>query len=640
MLWGGVASLLLAGCAVERPVIRPQDSCYFSVVQEDGAWWFVDGAGRRLLSLGVNAVFAKEINYLSGGAPYERAYDGPAQFAGDRAAWMADTAGRLKAWGFTMLGAWCEGGLAASGGLPETRCAWLGGYRSSPDMRLVDVWDPAYAGLIEQHAREQIAPHAADASIVGFFVNNELPWYGAHGWPSGTRDSLVARYMDLPAEAPGKQRLAGFLEAFYATNWTALARDWRIDAQGFAEVPAVRSIAPRDPRHLLAVEAWAGEVAERYFQLTDDALRRHAPRHLNLGARFAGRPYAPVLAACARHVDVVSLNDYAPGGQFNERVMDAIAALVQKPILITEMSWRATENQSGCPNDGGAPVTVATQKDRAEAFRRYTEAALGRPYVVGYHWFCWADQPPGGRFDGEDSNYGMVDIEGAPYVLLTEAMREVNQRAPSLHAAGSSLVPQPEPEVLSAYRVPALSPGPPATERVCLSMDGARAQAWSDASFPASVHVGGAEGRLGIRLADVRGWGGGLTLPPPEGAVLLEDGSYALSGARWLKVDVEAPEGLRFRVVLNESGVAPPGAQAYHGLGGADGESYVSEEQVAQAGRHQYEVHLQSLALNLAHGNGRGNHVIDLGFVRNVDVLFAAGQADAEAVLHACCFAP
>ena len=54
---------------------------------------------------------------------------------------------------------------------------------------------------------------------------------------------------------------------------------------------------------------------------------------------------------------------------------------------------------------------MATQAERADAFRRYATAALRHPSIVGYHWFEHADQPAEGRFDGENSNFGTVTIE-------------------------------------------------------------------------------------------------------------------------------------------------------------------------------------------------------------------------------------
>jgi agarase len=56
------------------------------------------------------------------------------------------------------------------------------------------------------------------------------------------------------------------------------------------------------------------------------------------------------------------------------------------------------------------------------------------PFVVGAHWFEYADEPAEGRFDGENSNYGLVNIRDEPYEVFIAAVRETNRKAYSIHA--------------------------------------------------------------------------------------------------------------------------------------------------------------------------------------------------------------
>jgi hypothetical protein len=52
------------------------------------------------------------------------------------------------------------------------------------------------------------------------------------------------------------------------------------------------------------------------------------------------------------------------------------------------------------------------------------------PRVVGLHWFQFTDQPYLGRaLDGENSNYGVVDVNDESYFTLAERMRVVNGEA-------------------------------------------------------------------------------------------------------------------------------------------------------------------------------------------------------------------
>jgi hypothetical protein len=49
------------------------------------------------------------------------------------------------------------------------------------------------------------------------------------------------------------------------------------------------------------------------------------------------------------------------------------------------------------------------------------------PEILGAHWFQWADHPKGGRGDGEDYNFGLVDIEDHPYESLIEGLARANR---------------------------------------------------------------------------------------------------------------------------------------------------------------------------------------------------------------------
>ena len=51
------------------------------------------------------------------------------------------------------------------------------------------------------------------------------------------------------------------------------------------------------------------------------------------------------------------------------------------------------------------------QTERAAAFSAYAKKMLAdQHYVVGYHWWQWADEPATGRWpDGEDSNCKLIN---------------------------------------------------------------------------------------------------------------------------------------------------------------------------------------------------------------------------------------
>src|SRR5262249_18321396 len=104
-----------------------------------------------------------------------------------------------------------------------------------------------------------------------------------------------------------------------------------------------------------------------------------------------------------------------------------------KPVLISEWFFAANENRSGNRNNGHL-MTVATQAERASGAAAATINFAAVPEIVGAHWFQYADHPRGGRADGEDYDFGLVDIDDQPYDELVAELARANRAAPQLHA--------------------------------------------------------------------------------------------------------------------------------------------------------------------------------------------------------------
>lgn len=175
-------------------------------------------------------------------------------------------------------------------------------------------------------------------------------------------------------------------------------------------------------------------VAEQYFKVCRSAIRKFDQNHLILGCRYAGYAPAEVVEGMKDQVDVVSYNNYdrLPPKDRLEKLYE----IVGKPIMITEFSFKAMD--SGLPNTKGAGKPVESQKDRADNFAKYVETLLTMPFAVGYHWFEYADEPAEGRFDGENSNYGLVNIKDNPWQILIEKMTEVNGDIERIHHRSST----------------------------------------------------------------------------------------------------------------------------------------------------------------------------------------------------------
>ena len=119
-------------------------------------------------------------------------------------------------------------------------------------------------------------------------------------------------------------------------------------------------------------------------------------------------------------------------------------------MLIGEFYMSARENRSGNKNSRGVYPVVVTQKERAAGFRNTLQGLLKSPYIIGADWFQYYDEPTHGRFDGENFNFGLVDIHDRPYPALTTI-------ASSLDLAGMKRQParaRPDASPLRLSRFP------------------------------------------------------------------------------------------------------------------------------------------------------------------------------------------
>jgi len=435
--WGGIADESFRG------------SGFFRVDERNGVFWLVDPDGGRFLSKGVNTVrFDQDHLRNTDRVPYA---DTCREKYGSQHIWRAAAANRLAGWKFNTLGCWSDELVSGAGAslLATAPTSELGASfkRHRREQIFPDVFDPEFSAHIRESANHNCTKRRKDPGLLGTFIDNELYW--SPDWRGA--DELLTLFLNLPSHRPGRVAAIARLQAHYRefsefnAVWRTPARSWEeLGAIGHVEAPFFR-MPPGGLNDALETKANLGNpiraafsadcdafvavVAEQYFDLCVSAIRAADPNHLVIGSRFGYQPQPSVIAAAGRYLDVISFNCY----DFDASpVIDAYAAS-GKPCLISEFSFRGDD--AGLPNTHGAGPRVASQVERAQCFERYVTSALRKPAVVGYHWFEHADQPAEGRFDGEDSNFGLVTIEDNAYAALTETMTRVNAAAEKIHAA-------------------------------------------------------------------------------------------------------------------------------------------------------------------------------------------------------------
>ena len=394
---------------------------FFRVEEIGGRWWFITPEGHPFFSTGVNVVNMSGTATKAGRHYYREAAE--AKYA-TREAWAEAQHKRLIDWGWNTIGAWSDWN-AFRDKMPYTFILYMGdrNWEGGPKG---DPFDPAFRESCRAAFEQELAPLKEDPYLLGVFLSNEMKW-----GPDHRGYHLLDDFMKKPAAAAGKVRLIAFLEERYETI-DALKEDFRTPAQTWDALAKETYLTSRTTPAALETQLdWSADVAEAFFKTTNEEFRRVDPNHLNLGVRSISQ-FTPrrVIEVAGRHVDVMSINFYEMRGRFEEvlqslspdylPVDDCLAAHYKygrRPILISEWGYRAAD--VGLPNSW-PPIypTLATQKDRAEAYEADFRRDLAAPYIIGQHWFLFADQPPEGRFDGEDNNFGLVNEKDEPYEEL------------------------------------------------------------------------------------------------------------------------------------------------------------------------------------------------------------------------------
>ena len=393
-------------------------------------WLAIGAEGRTQPLLGVDFVRwdGMPCERMGWRRPYEE--HNAASYA-SRKEWEDETIARLKSWGFNMLGANCDDSLRHKGlshtiflNMSEGFCTgdddrWISRYANVPNTALPNVFHPDFAAHCDTVAREMCAANRGDADLLGYYIDNELVWQGSRGEPLDT--GLFDTVRGKRERHSARLALLTFLRK-----------------EGVADFVAYDALPPERRKHLKT--SFTEFFAERYFSVTTEAIRRYDPSHLILGCRFAGMDGAPpeVWKMAGRFCDVITFNCYpwadldrnvvldAKGGVPVAKRFAAIHELTGRPLLISEWSFPALD--AGCPCRNGAGQRFKTQAERVQASELFARTMLAQPFVLGYSFFMWIDQPALGTNgdNPEDSNYGLVSEKGVPYAGLTDMFRRLH----------------------------------------------------------------------------------------------------------------------------------------------------------------------------------------------------------------------
>ncbi|MDD4101093.1 MAG: hypothetical protein PHU80_00485 [Kiritimatiellae bacterium] len=432
--------------------IRDKATGFFRVIKKpDGRWWTIDPLGRGVVLLGVDHVsfhghWCEKLGYAPHGKKNLVKYP-------DKSVWEEETLGRLQKWGFNMLGAGCDHQLQYRGlihtvfiNIGDSFTRLEGDYQITPNENrpcsaFPNVFHPDFEDYCRFRARQYCAPNRDDPWLFGYFIDNELAWWGRGELQTGLFDAVMQKTADHTA----KLALRDFLAKHSGNNLETFNKLWDTDLKSFDALLALDRLPSENEPQRAAKYNFLRLVADRYFSLASKAIRDVDPNHLVLGARFAGTGGAApaVWEVSGQYCEVVTFNFYPMAdlgkgvvynhfGKTSEPVTTHFEKYynhVRRPMLITEWSFPALD--AGLPSVHGAGQRFRTQAERTAATSLFARTMLSMPFLLGYDYFMWVDEPELGISSDfpEDSNYGLINEDGVPYQLLTEMFTELHREA-------------------------------------------------------------------------------------------------------------------------------------------------------------------------------------------------------------------
>ena len=423
---------------------RLEATGHFYPVKRGGVWWLVDPEGYLFWSHGSNCVrpnsgdtptsdrehYFAELpfdafkgrgswavhGYYVGKTPYDT-YNFTAsnlrlKYGEDWQRHFAETSHkRFHAWGMNTIANWSDPAVYRLGKTPYTTTlnssgpviAGSEGYWG----QFRDPFHPDFRrNMATTMSRQQQT--ANDPWCIGYFVDNELGW--------GNETSLATAALVSPATQPAKVAVVDMLRKKYETiekfntAWETNHADWNALLTSTTAPNASNAAVTADLREGYTL------IAEEYFKVIREELKRVAPNKIYFGCRFAWVNDRAVRAA-DKYCEVLSFNLY----QYDLSDFK-LPEGVDKGFIIGEFHFGALDR--GMLHTGLCPV--ANQEERAAAYEKYVRSALEHPHIVGTHWFLFGDQATTGRGgDGENYQIGLVDICDTPYPETIEAVKRI-----------------------------------------------------------------------------------------------------------------------------------------------------------------------------------------------------------------------
>jgi hypothetical protein len=359
------------------------------------------------------------------------------------APWLTQTLSRMSSWGFNTVGNFSDVGLfAGTSKIPYTAYFHSATLSGTSVAGIPDPYDTQnfITGTAAQMTTNVPSVVYADKYCIGYICDNERGW-GEYPFASDYLTNIKLRYKVAIAAlalnsttSPAKAAFVSQMTTEYTTIGS-LNTAWGTSFASWAAMGSPYTV-PASPTSQMKTDmgTYTTNLAETYASEVKQAIQQVDRVHLYLGCGIATcSPEA--LAGFAQVMDVITLHVYQPTLDPNAF---SFTNTLGKPFLLNEFSFGALD--TGMFGYGYQSQRTANQTDRADAYVSYVSSVLSMKAFVGSHWFEYVNEPLTGRaYDGEDYNFGFLDVADNPSQPMVDAARVVNNEIYDFHSNSSMI---------------------------------------------------------------------------------------------------------------------------------------------------------------------------------------------------------
>ena len=364
-----ISSMIGSGCTSRawKKSGVPSGRTFFTLRKRNGRWWLITPDGDLFFSMGLNHIDSASLRYI------ENQHIWHDQYANSMRKWLQQVRADLQNWGFNTVG-WVQ----------EVVTREVENHRHSRNFTYEEYqWlDMPYCHMLPFVDFHQWEVETINADVKGKSFAQ---------WCDYVARAHCGRFVDDP-------KLIGY---FYCDcpTWVHIRKDNAWKGPLF-DPERLKSAAGR--RELL-------ELAQTYYRVTHDAIRRYDKNHLILADRYEAKAPLPdeVVQAALPYVDVLAFQCFG-GADIVQEKLGYWDKNFDKPILLADnANWRKGHS----PQRGNYQNPVV--------YGQVMQALRNMSHCIGYH-LC------GAYVRNRVRRYGLRDGQNAIDIKGTEGIRKLN----------------------------------------------------------------------------------------------------------------------------------------------------------------------------------------------------------------------